>query len=1550
MVRRAVVFIALCICSAVLTVVPLGGPAGAQGGSVVCQQVDSGLAYDISWQAYSGAAKYAVYRTLNGGAPQQRIVTSNATDLLFTGDFLLPKSGTVVYSVAALDAANVELARTDCAASISTCAAGVNTQLPTADNAKSWARFQVPAGGRVLVDLVDRKQVIETGNWSAVARLNVRNADGTVGTLIGSQNWVSPYNWPNQKQIYEHRGANLGMVASTTDVLLSLETVTDVGIRSGEFASTHIMNVRVVDSAGNVMVANPCLSPRYVNGGAITPGERLGGSNPALPCLTRQCGQTNETAWPVDVATGNFWHTFGGLSIPGRGMPLNFGFTYNSTAANADGPLGFGWTHSYNMRLGFTPNPTSPTTVTVSQENGSQVNFFGSGTTWAPPPRANATLTKNGDGTWTYTRRGTQAYTFDSTGRLVSMRNLTDPATGYTTTVTYPSSTQMVVTDPAGRTLTFTLNASGRVTSVADSTGRSVSFTYTGSDLTGYTGLIANTTLGASTWAFAYDTAHRMTKLRKPNESAVTWPGTAGTCQAGVLCNTYDDAGRTLSQTDQIGRISYFSYGNITDAAGITDPRGNKSYKVIIDGLLISEQKGYTTSLARNWKYTYDPNTLGVTKITLPDNRTVQMSYDTAGNVLSTTDPLGRQQSWTYNAFNQVLTATSPNPGAFGPSTITTTNTYDTGGRLLTTATPLFDAAHPSTPVTVQTTYTRADTAHPEDVTSVTDPEGRVTTFTYDPATGYLLTATDPLGNTATTCYDTLGRPTEIVPPRGGSHTCGAGNAFKTTTTYNQYGLPLVVTTPTGATTSTYDKDTNLKTQTVRIDTTPANDQTTTWNYDAAGQSTSITRADGTTITNEYWPDGRLKTQKDGATVNLYQYNHDALGRLTTQTDALGLVTNYTYKPLTDNVATITDPANSCGTGVRCVTTMTTNNGDELTGVSYSDGTTPAVTYTYNPAGLRATMTDGTGTSTYTYDSLARVTSTTDGAAQTVGYGYDRSGRQTSLAYPSGIGTVTTAYDAGGRPDTVTDWAGRVYDYTLNADGNISQLDFKPSASGAAVNTDTSTYNNIGQRLTSAYTQGVTPLAGLTYTRDQTGRLTSETTTGTAIPTSNRRYGYTKLDQLCYDAVTSTTGGTCASPPSGAIPYAYDSADNLTTLPGAATQRYNTANQLCWTSTTASTNNCATPPAGATTYTHDPRGNRTTQGTTTYTYDQANRLKTSSGTTPATYTYNGDGQRATKTSSLGNHTFVWAGGALLKDGSNTYIYGPDGAPLAQVAIAGGTVTYLHIDQLGSIRLTTDATGAASRGYTYDPYGTNSATTGTGTDSTFRYAGQYQDPETGLYYMRARYYDSLSGAFISSDPAVAVTRSRYSYVNGGPLNAKDPSGLDGLYLTDVCIRGVTCDINKDSIGEIGAAWLTEEHPSVAQGIIDFASGVMDFNAITAATDAAGWSDTGQYANKCSGWYRAGQATMFGIDVWMSGGTQAARFRDSSLFGRSSALFGRGGKAGGGMLNRTWFRLGWSWKGSATTGQDVFRIGAGHRKWHLEIWEVGESLGRGLGLGK
>ena len=54
--------------------------------------------------------------------------------------------------------------------------------------------------------------------------------------------------------------------------------------------------------------------------------------------------------------------------------------------------------------------------------------------------------------------------------------------------------------------------------------------------------------------------------------------------------------------------------------------------------------------------------------------------------------------------------------------------------------------------------------------------------------------------------------------------------------------------------------------------------------------------------------------------------------------------------------------------------------------------------------------------------------------------------------------------------------------------------------------------------------------------------------------------------------------------------------------------------------------------------------------------------------------------------------------------------------------------------------------------------------------------RYMDPETGLIYLRARYYDPTTGQFLSRDPAVASTREAYGYTGGDPLNGSDPSGL------------------------------------------------------------------------------------------------------------------------------------------------------------------------------
>ena len=143
-----------------------------------------------------------------------------------------------------------------------------------------------------------------------------------------------------------------------------------------------------------------------------------------------------------------------------------------------------------------------------------------------------------------------------------------------------------------------------------------------------------------------------------------------------------------------------------------------------------------------------------------------------------------------------------------------------------------------------------------------------------------------------------------------------------------------------------------------------------------------------------------------------------------------------------------------------------------------------------------------------------------------------------------------------------------------------------------------------------------------------------------------------------------------------ANPLTYDNSDNLTKMADGSTLAYDNASQI--TSKTVS--------GVATNYGFNTRGDRTSAGSTTYAYDQANRL-TNYNSGAGTYAYDGDGLRTSKTVGGATKQFVYdiAEGLsqVLSDGTNSYIYGPGGVPVEQVN--GSTVTYLHQDQLGSKR-------------------------------------------------------------------------------------------------------------------------------------------------------------------------------------------------------------------------------------------------------------------------
>jgi RHS repeat-associated protein len=127
-----------------------------------------------------------------------------------------------------------------------------------------------------------------------------------------------------------------------------------------------------------------------------------------------------------------------------------------------------------------------------------------------------------------------------------------------------------------------------------------------------------------------------------------------------------------------------------------------------------------------------------------------------------------------------------------------------------------------------------------------------------------------------------------------------------------------------------------------------------------------------------------------------------------------------------------------------------------------------------------------------------------------------------------------------------------------------------------------------------------------------------------------------------------------------------------------------------------------------------------------------------------------------------------------------------------VEVTGGKEYYYHPDHLGSVPALTDSDGGVTDTYDYDAYGNRLASSTGTTYNPFGYTGQYTDVESGLLYLRARYYDPSTQQFLTVDPLVAQTEQAYAYVAGNPTNLTDPSGLqpspDGIGQWIICMFG------------------------------------------------------------------------------------------------------------------------------------------------------------------
>ena len=980
---------------------------------------------------------------------------------------------------------------------------------------------------------------------------------------------------------------------------------------------------------------------------------------------------------------------------------------------------------------------------------------------------------------------------YDNSGRLIQQID----SFGHVTNYTYsPAASTNIITDRLGEATVYQYDADGNITKETDALGDTVQRTFDAQD-----DLLTETDPLGHTSTNTYDTNRNLLSHIDPlgNTTTTTYNAknqllTQTDPLGRVLTNTFDANGNLTSTKNPLGNTTSFTINSqgvptsLHDAAGgITaygyDGAGNltsetnplgvvTTYSYDTNGNRLSKSVTRTTSSGPEvllTKYQYDPNGRLI-KTTNPDGSIVQTTYNGVGKPTATIDPLGRQTTYQYDTQNQLVQTTFPD----GSSEF---RSYDADGRVI----------------------------------SAIDREGRLTTYTYD-AVGRLTQTTYPDGTRTSTSYDAAGRATSKTDALG--HT--------TTMTYDSAGRLTATTDALGHTaTFAYDAVGN------RTQITDANNKITLYQYDALNRPIKTTYPDGTSSSAVYDALGRVSSKTDQAgKATTFQY--DSAGRLTRVVDALGQITQYAYDEVGNRISQ-TDASGRTTTfaydemgrlikrtlpGLQSESFAYDLAGNKISHTDFNGKVTtnaydllnrllaktpdvrfgaPTVTFTYTLTGQRAMMSDASGSTTYTYDVRDRLLSKATPIG-TLTYTYNAVGGLTSIRSSNAGGTsVSYAYDALNRLVSATD---------NNLSGSSSY-----------------TYDAIGNLATETNPNGVVT----TYTYDTLNRLTNETIAKGGTLAS---YGYTlgaagnrtavneqggRSVSYAYDAIYRLTQETIAGAAAnnGAISYTYDAVGN----------RLSRASTSAGVPTTSYTYDV---DDRLTTDTYDANGNTTASGGHTYSYDFEDHLQNQDAG-GVTIVYDGDGNRVAKT--VGGVTTNY----LVDDRNLTgfeqvleeirggvvqrvYTYG---LSLISQSQASGRSFYGH-DGLGSVRLLTDTTGTVTDHYDYDAFGSTISQVGV-TPNNYLFAGEQFDPDLGVYYNRARYYDQTKDRFRTMDSFEGgatdpLSLHKYLYAEANPVNGRDPSGQQfdlgsvaisiGIYATLGAIASVTFNgINNYALG-------------------------------------------------------------------------------------------------------------------------------------------------------
>ena len=820
--------------------------------------------------------------------------------------------------------------------------------------------------------------------------------------------------------------------------------------------------------------------------------------------------------------------------------------------------------------------------------------------------------------------------------------------------------------------------------------------------------------------AYTYDNAGRLT-------SQTT---------AGVTLNyTYDAMGRVTAETNGIGGTTsyvYDSMGRVIEVKHPDDTHTNRSH--ITTSYTVSNTENSITEtdeVGNVTKYNYDAlgnivsvyvgNTL-VERYEYDEYSRVSRKFDSQNNYTTYTyDHAGRttavnvyapdsevaeyQETYAYEAIaaDNLLKTTKTVVGELNAPSIVTLTYTDVYGRVVKEGYKVGASER-------LTTYTYDNCGNKTSELSALDAQNGyafTNQYVYD-FNNRVVRQINALGESAYTEYDWLGNALRKID----------NNNNVTTLIYDAFGRVLTQITPFDTTTSTkivytYDNLGNVteeKTLSVSSDNTETLLRKTGYEYDLRGnllKVKSYTSANDHLVTAVYTYDkkGQMLTSTAGDYTT--QYAYDAYGNVSRITYPGGGYETFTYLP-NGNLLSSTDRSG--------VTTTYTYNalGNPLTVTAGTGTNAKTISYTYAKTGAVLSESNSTATTSYTYDAMGRVV--TEGAAS---YTYDLNGNITSVT--TGGRVVSYTYDRLNRMVSATEGnITAVYGYDTNGNRTSTVI----SVGGTTAAQTTYTYNLAGLATTLVNKNGAgSTLSSFTYTYAADGNILTEVANTGTTKTTN--YTYDLLGRLICESGKH---------------YEYDVAGNRAKVIIDTTTKieytYNNDGELISETSTVGT------VSEVTTYTYDANGNLTkkTKGisVTNYGYDVWGNMVSADN---ATYAYNAQGLRVSK--SVGNATtnFLLVGGNVWSDGTTNYTRGIE-------LISNGTQLYLY-NVRGDVIQLLGFDGDVDKTYDYDAYG-NEYARDLGDSNPFRYCGEYYDTETGFIYLRARYYDPATGRFVAMD--------------------------------------------------------------------------------------------------------------------------------------------------------------------------------------------------------